>query len=363
MSHSLFLARLATLCCALLLLPAQRASAYLESNGSFGAGLTDWTTSGTWSHDTTDGIFDTNSALATGSGTQSISQCVDVSSIGANGTAVVMGNVKTPGHTSPVSAKLEIFTSADCTSGFLAGTLDQRSTVGSADSWQILYTPIVLPAGVLSARVTFAVDHDARGTQSTKFDLLAVRESLVVAGTFNFEVYVASFFQASGTWTWAENLGWSRPANGGTPLGAVQGSVAEDGSTKLVQCLDLSAAPPSNTLLSLIRIEANGNWTGAFDGEYDYRLTFRFHDAAACTGTQIDVISPWVEPSGPGWWSFYNTVSVPPGAVTLRLEVELEPSGSNTENATFLVEDLVVMPLGTQIFADGFESGSTSAWN
>lgn len=364
MSSLLRIARTTVLSSALLIIPAQRASAYLETNGSFAAGLSGWTTSGTWTQSTTDGLFDTNSAEATGTGTQSISQCVDVSSVGANDTLVLMANAKTPGHSAPLSAAVEIFTSTDCTSGYLATTVDQRSTIGSADSWQILYTPILLPAGVLSARVTLRAEHDeARGGQTTRFDLIGVRESLVTGATFSFMAYVNSFFHAAGTWTWAEDDGWSRPGLDLTPLGAIQGEVAANGEVSLVQCLTLADAVESDLLLSLIRLNAGANQTGTFDSQYDYRLTFWFHDQAGCAGTFTDVVSPWIEPSGTGWWLFYNPVSVPAGAVSVRLELELEPSVLNTEGATFLVDDLVVMPLGNLIFADGFEGGSTSAWN
>ncbi len=349
--------------CVCALVAAAPATASLATNGDFSTNLSSWSQTGSWQHNDSDGLFDSTSAETSGGGTATLTQCVEFSPIVPGGSIAVLANAKTPFLDTPVSAGLQLFSSDDCTTGPLVSSLDRRETIGAVDAWRFLYTTVASPAGTSSALITLTAEHDARGMATTRFDLISLYHDLVRGGNFNSAAFLDPFYQPSGTWGWVENEGISRPDANSPPLGAAQGTIAANGSIKLGQCLTRATGPLNSFGYSLLRINAGTNWTPGFDGSYDYRITFRFHDAADCLGNQIDVVSPWVEPMADDeWWHFFNVIPIPTDAVSWRMEVELE-AGQGVEGETFMVDDLVFAVPNFGIFFDGFENGSTSAWN
>ena len=350
---------------ALFLALSSTAHAYLGANEGFDDDLAGWTQSGSWSHEPADGLLlsPDGSAEASGAGIHTLSQCVDITSVSANRSVVVIANVKSVGHQSPVSAAIELHVSTDCTDGAPTGTAtDQRSAL-NPDVWSTLFVSTVRHDGFPRARITVTVDHSsARGPNPvTRVDLAAARHDLISGGNFFAANYVDAFSEIAGTWSWV-NDGFSQPA------GAAEGSVdtaGAGGDLWLQQCNPLSAVPATTDLFSILRAKAEdisgGGWG---DGEWDYVVTYQFYPNANCTGGVMTTEFHYIEPGATDqWWQFSKFVPVPSGAASVTANLYLSSDGKeHTTGSTITIEDWVLAVGEPMIFADGFESGNTLAW-
>lgn len=335
----------------MLFMAATPAHAFsLLSNSDFNTDVDGWTASGPWVHNPAAGAFGQLGAAQVTSpaaGEHTLSQCADISDVGAGRSVTLAAFANTVDHNSPVSVEIELYDNADCSGAPLA-TAGEASTSPPAGFFLGLYTPIAVPlAGAQRALVRLKVSNTA-AAQTTLFDIATLRYDLVIGGAFSSDL---------NNWVQTPPASWQLVSDGvSTPPGAAEATVSAGGFVFLSQCLLVGALPATATYQAWIRVKA-------LDELADYQLSFQFWDNETCAppGNQVLVQGLLTRPGNLNQWGFFfTTVPRPEEARSVAVFIALN-AGEGTPGTRFRVDDFIMTPAGALLntgdgnFKDGFE--------
>ncbi|MEM7584571.1 MAG: GEVED domain-containing protein [Acidobacteriota bacterium] len=138
--------------------------------------------------------------------------------------------------------------------------------------------------------------------------------------------------------------------------GSAQFQVSESAPVALRQCVPAMAGRS-------YRLMASARFQPLADATANLTLGCEFFDDTTCGGSVLNELIS-IQPLGPGgtvWEGFEFLLEAPPQTASARCRVEVEPDDTGDPGLDVDVDDL---SLGEgPIFADGFESGDTSAWD
>jgi len=323
---------------------------FLE-NPDFSSDISGWDQIGPWSHNSSVGAFGqlgSAEVTSTGAGENSLSQCIDITSVTGGRTVTLAAFFNTVNHASLVEIDVEMYDTANCTGSPLLSAGDSDPTP-PLNTFSGLYVPIPLPqGGAQRALIRLKVTNSA-AAQTTVFDIASLRYDLIIGGDFTTDL---------NNWVQTPPSSWQLVTDGlTTPTSAAQATVSADGSVFLAQCLLVDDVPGTSIFSGWIRVKALHELA-------DYQLSFQFWDNGICAppGNQVGVQGLLTRPSAVNQWSFFfASVPKPIGAQSVAVFIALN-AGDGTPGTQFIVDDFI-MTAGDTLFRDGFETGDTTAWS
>ncbi len=328
------------------------ASAYVLKNSEFASDLSGWTPqNGTWSQDSSVGFLGLGAAKVTAvAGANSLSQCAELKDMAAGESLRYLVFALAENHTNPVQVSLEVFTTTDCTGGAVE-TYHRQVDSPTMGAWTQFNIVNSLPAGSVFSVRAWVTAHASNPGEITLFDFVSITDNLAPNPGFTDDIG-----------GWVTNGTWSHEAadGNGTPLGSAEVVVDEEDCGAGNSCAFLSQCMARDTAPRTPYYFASAEFN-ALDVAEPYVISILLYSENECSGTLVDQINVNAAVQQVGVWQRFST------SLTVAKEVEsfamFVGTNDSTLNSRFRVDTVFLVPSArNEVFFDGFESGTTSAW-